>query len=691
MSRNPHPLDALGRRQAALLAGTAALVLAPHWWRLPAMVTLPSVAALGLWTVIMLLPAHAARERLARNGLGMQLLRAGIALGALFSVYIRHVGEVGRDAGVEFLVLLTALKFFELRTSRDRALVVCLGFILVGSNYFYDQSPLAALWGLAALAALMTQLARNEALNTGLEAALPLRAMLITFLYALPVAIVVFLLFPRIPGPLWGNVNETERARTGLSSSLSMGAISELISSGEVAFHATFDGDLPPPAERYWRALILSDSDGRQWRTREPRPMEAPLTAGSGSRYRYTIEMEAHGMRFVPALDYPVVWPEGYRAGPGHSVVHEKPIDRPQRLALESAPRARFAPLSTEERARYTALPAGAHPKTHALAAEWRTQMSDPAEIVEAGLSIFREAPFRYTLRPPKLTRDPVDEFLFSTQTGFCEHFASAFVTLMRAAGVPARIVTGYQGGEYSPMGDYLLVRQRDAHAWAEVWLDAEGGWLRRDPTAMVAPERVETGIDAYRGDGLFGLRSGLGMVRLMTDLSLTMDYVRVAWNRWVVGYDNNRQRDFLRRVNLGVLSGPGRLGLSLMGFVGLVGAVFLGMMLLSGRHNDPVLSAYERFLARCERAGLVREPGETAGAFASRARRHWPEDATMIAELTQMFEALRYAQTETQDPARIRAFRGLIRSLRLRKRARHPLRAVSARPSTRQGSRHLR
>lgn len=661
----------MGRRQAALIAGTVALVLAPHWLRLPAEVTLPSILALGLWSATMLVPLPAAQQWLDRNGLGMQITRAGIALLALFSVYVRHVGEVGRDAGVEFLVMLTALKFFELRSSRDRALVVCLGFILVGSNFFYDQRPLAAVWGLAALAALMTQLARNEALNTGLETALSLRSMLATFLYALPVAVVIFLLFPRIPGPLWGNVDQVDRARTGLSSSLAMGAISDLITSNEVAFHATFEGDLPAPTQRYWRALVLIDSDGRNWRNLEPRPREAPLTATSDQRFRYTLEMEAHGLRYVPALDYPVAWPDDYESGPGHSVTHGKTIDRPRRLRLESAPSVHFAPLPEAAVARYTSLPRDAHPKAQALGAEWESRYTDPGEIVAAGLALFREQPFRYTLRPPRLNQDPVDQFLFESRAGFCEHFASAFVTLMRAAGVPARIVTGYQGGEYSNLGNYLLVRQRDAHAWAEVWLPAQGGWVRTDPTAMVAPDRVETGISAYRDSAFFGLGNGLGVLRLMADLSLTMDYFRVAWNRWVVGYDNNRQRDFLRRVNLGALSGPGRLGLALMGFVGLVGAVFLLLLLWSGRGQDPVLRAYRRFLARCEKAGLARAADETARDFAARARRQWPEHAREITHITQLFESLRYRAADADGGAprqKLRELNGAIRALRLRR-----------------------
>ena len=376
-------------------------------------------------------------------------------------------------------------------------------------------------------------------------------------------------------------------------------------------------------------------------------------------RFRYTLELEPHDQRYVPALDYPQSWPTGYVAGPGATLLADAVISRPRKLTLTAADRPLLAAHEAEGLAEglvedsagglatYRALPAKAHPRTRALAARYIEEGLSPEERVARGLALFRNEPFRYTLRPPKPAGDPVDGFLFATRAGFCEHFASAFVTLMRAADVPARIVTGYQGGEYSALGDYWVIRQRDAHAWAEVWLEARGGWVRVDPTAMVAPDRIESGSMAFRDapllGQLFGDRLGFTLSRLTGKLSLTMDYVQVAWNRWVVGYDTGRQRDLFARMHLEGFERPDRQALLILLLLGGSGVLLLGLSLHKRPRKAPLMAAYRRFDARCARAGCPRLPGETARGHAERVRRQWPEQAEKVARILDAFEGARY------------------------------------------------
>ena len=667
---------ARGQREAVWLLASLSLALLPHWLRLPLGISGLSFGMVVLWATGLGLSSARLAQIKARSPIPLRMLTGALALAAMASIYSRHVGGIGRDAGVEFLVVLTALKLFELKKPRDTALVICLGFVLVGSNFFYDQRPMAALVGFITLCALIAQLARTEAIRSGQSSPLPVRSMLATLAYTVPVAVLLFIVFPRIPGPLWGSLESGSRARSGLSDTLAMGHFGELALSDAVAFHATFDGPTPGPNARYWRAVVLSETDGTQWRAREDANGGHPPARTGGVaaqadtdidgpqansqapvRFRYTLELEPHDQRYVPALDYPQNWPAGYVPGPGATLRAESVISRPRKLALTAADRPVHGAYEADAVAADRALPKDAHPRTRALAQRFIDEGLSPEERVARGLALFRDAPFRYSLRPPKPAGDPVDGFLFTTRAGFCEHFASAFATLMRAADVPARIVSGYQGGAYSSLGHYWVVRQRDAHAWAEVWLPARGGWVRVDPTAMVAPDRIESGSTAFRDapllGQLFGERLGFTLSRLTGKWSLTMDYVQVVWNRWVVGYDTRRQHDLFAKMHLERFERPDRQALLILFLLGGSGALLLGISLRKKPHQAPLMAAYRRFDARCARAGCARLPGETARSHAQRVRRQWPEEAEKVARILAAFEGARYAaaQSVTPDP----------------------------------------
>src|SRR5690606_7385087 len=359
----------------------------------------------------------------------------------------------------------------------------------------YGQSLLLLPYMLFAAWLLTVTLLRTHQLT----AAMPMReAAALTgrmLLIALPLAALLFLFFPRLPGQFWA-LPARDQASTGVSDEMSPGDVSELSVSGAIAFRVRFHDDAPPPSELYWRGPVLHDFDGRTWR-RASAVFVPQQIVTSGPAYRYRLTLEPHQRRWVFALDAPSEWPRAraFRTPDLQLLTPaQSPVSTLTSFELESHTRYEVAgALPHAMRNADLHLPPDRNPRTLALAREMRGRVSSDAAFVEAVLAMFREQEFFYTLEPPRLELHSVDDFLFNTRRGFCEHFASAFTVLARAAGTPARVVTGYQCGEFNPLGGYFIVRQSDAHAWSEVWLEGRGG-VRVDPTAAVAPERIESG-----------------------------------------------------------------------------------------------------------------------------------------------------------------------------------------------------
>jgi protein-glutamine gamma-glutamyltransferase len=319
--------------------------------------------------------------------------------------------------------------------------------------------------------------------------------------FAAPVALVMFLLFPRVPGPFWALPSRSAAGLTGLSDEMSPGMISQLIQSDEIAFRVSFEGPEPPQSALYWRGPVLERFDGSTWRDLERLPQLSPRMQLRGPSFRYRITLEPHGRAWLLALDFPARWSDRDAMLTNEfQLVSRRPIDSAHALEIESWPEASPEPeLSPLLRMRNLQQPEGRNPRSTELAIALRAAAGSDAAFVDAVLRHFREQPFVYTLQPPLLgSVHPVDEFMFRTRRGFCEHYASAFTLMARAAGVPARVVTGYQGGEVNPISNRLVVRQSDAHAWSEVWLEGRG-WTRVDPTGAVAPNRIELSL----GDAL--------------------------------------------------------------------------------------------------------------------------------------------------------------------------------------------
>ena len=482
----------------------------------------------------------------------------------------------------------------------------------------------------------------------------------------LPLMILFFVLFPRIAGPLWGLPSDAFAGMTGLSDTMTPGSISRLVQSDAVAFRAQFAGRPPPPAVRYWRGPVLENFDGRAWTPARGGSDPAPESETGGTPVRYTVTLEPSNKRWIFALEVPdpLAPPTGTRLTPDLQLLAARALEHRARYTLTSFPQHRFG-MDADARVlrRALRLPEYGNPETRALARRLRAQSASDADLVNRTLRLFHDEPFVYTLTPPQLGSDGIDEFLFTTRRGFCEHYASAFTFLMRAAGIPARVVTGYQGGEFNRVGNYLIVRQSDAHAWSEVWLEGQG-WVRVDPTAAVAANRIEQGIASAlpAGEPLpFFVRTDAAWLR---QLRLRWDALDNQWNQWVLGYNQERQIGLFASLGFGIVSWR-ELALGLVVGIGLLLGGIALLTLRNGRRprGDEVQALYLKFCAKLAKAGIPRLATEGPLDFAARVRAARPEWATAVDDIVRCYVQLRYGAHGSADAlrtlaARIGAFR---------------------------------
>ncbi|MBS0396404.1 MAG: DUF3488 domain-containing transglutaminase family protein, partial [Proteobacteria bacterium] len=542
-----------GVERLLVTSGALLVALAPHLAHLPRSISAAVVAAAG-WRLL-------AEQR--GWALPPRALRVLAAVVATAAVFIRYRTLNGLDAGTALLSLMACLKLLETRAPRDHAVLVFVGFLLCLATLLYEQSLLRLGYVLLAAWLLLAALARVHRPIEANTAVRPFRLAVRLLALGVPLAVVLFLFVPRIEGRFWALPQASARQSSGIGEDMSPGDVAALGLSDDPAFRVWFDREPPPPEQRYWRVLVLEDFDGRSWhRQSTAADLAAPELVPGGTVYDYRIVQEPTGREWLVALDTVVDWPAAVAArGRALALVHVDPA-LAERLPVRSALSYRLrsmtgaavmaSALPADLRRRDLRLPAGRAPRTLALAAELRAASRDARDYIGRVLERFRREPFEYTLEPPLLGGEPVDEFLFETRRGFCEHYASAFAVLMRAAGIPARVVAGYQGGESNAFGGYLLVRQSSAHAWTEVWLDG-AGWTRVDPTAAVAPERVRrgglppgmSGASAL-GDRLLVQFPWLGRARALWDAA------RTSWANAVIGFDPDRQRRLLERLGLG-------------------------------------------------------------------------------------------------------------------------------------------
>ena len=523
---------------------TALTVLAALLWA-----ALPLVFSLPTAVVLLFAALLAVRGALLYAGIGKLPAPVLALLGVLSGVLVwTQLGTVfGREGGVAFLLLLVTLKAFESSSQRDWNVLLLAMLFLIGSAVLFNQSLLTGLWLLAALTAAAVCLAVSAG-GLGLREAL--RCTASSLLAVLPLAAVLFVSVPRMKEPLWRIPQGGQQAKTGLSGTMQPGSISNLVQSDEWVANITFsDGLKPQPRDLYWRAIIMSDFDGTRWQAMPDFAADsAPplrISEGRGVRYQMIIR-DQNGT--LPALDYPAgVLPQGLVRRLGGTVRAERSREGLRRLDLQAAlgdtlPHA----LNEAEYRRYTRLPEG-NPQTRRLAETLAKQSPDERAFIRNVLNHFSRRHFSYTLRPPTTAgRNSIDEFMFATRQGFCEHYAQSFAVIMRAAGLPARIVTGYQGAEYNPQGGFWQIRAKDAHAWTEVWLPSEQVWLRVDPTAAVAAVRTEQGI----GSAL--PQNDRVLIADESAFSRWRDAGQFYWQQWVVNYDQSRQNSFFSLLGLG-------------------------------------------------------------------------------------------------------------------------------------------
>ncbi len=641
-----HQENALAERAAGYwLLGAAIVALLPHVPRLPVWLS-AVLAALFIWRFLMVQRAWPAPNRWWRWSLTALLV---------FLLYRQYGTLFGRDAGSALLAAMLALKFLELQRLRDYVLSVLLVYFVIALGLLYSQAMWLVVYLIAVFVLTTATLVRLAV--PGARARFALRLAGVLMLQALPLMLVMHLLFPRLQGALWGLPHDAHAGLTGISEEMYPGSIHELSLSEDIAFRAHFPGTVPPPAQRYWRALVLWSTDGQRW-TRGLVTHDRLEYEAQGSPISYTLTPEPANKPWLPALDLPAQVPPGTRLRSGLVLETAVPVRGRLNLEMSAHTRYRMHALPESERRAGLQRPDLISARVQALAAGWRRAARSDADVVRAALAHFRTEKFYYALDPPALEDNPVDEFLFETRRGYCEHFAAAFVTLMRSAGIPARVVTGYQGGELNPSGNYLIVRQLDAHAWAEVWLPGQG-WARVDPTAAIAPERIEYGTEGIRrllerGAALGGLPSealrellALGTFeQVRQQLRLSWDTANTAWQRWVLSYDLARQRELLAQLGFEDVN-----PLRLLGLLALVIALVMGLYVLLTRRRvprpDPVQRAYFTFCRKLARVGLVRAPQEGALTFAERGARQLPQLAVGIHAITHFYLRLRYGGNE--------------------------------------------
>lgn len=648
---SPH----LDVRNVMWLLAAMVIVVAPHMLRLPSWVGILFIVVVG-WRAWIAWAALRSPPR---------AFMWALTLAATLGTFQQYGRIFGRESGVTLLIVMAALKLLEMRNQRDVTLSIYLGFFLVVTNFLFSQSiplgiyMLACVWIFVGTLVGFNRVGRAPTLSERMR---PAGALLVQ---ALPLMIAFFILFPRAQGPLWALPQDLRSGQTGLSESMTPGNIANLIKSDSIAFRVQFEEKLPPYRSLYWRGPVLVDFDGATWRMPE-------LSGGGSFSYakqerltKYAVTLEPHNKTWLFALDVPAELPPNSYMLSDLQLRSRRPIDQRYRYemgswltyqyGLRSSPYVREPALRFDERR---------NPRTVALGRQWARENPDPRIILSKAAQLFGTG-YAYTLEPPQLDPvNPYDDFLFNSKNGFCEHYAGSFTLLMRAAGVPARVVTGYQGGEVNPLNAELIVRQADAHAWSEIWVKDEG-WVRIDPTAAVSPLRVENGVNAALGPiGVIPSLIAADMFGILSNLRFAWQMMNSQWDQWVVGYNLERQRQFFSQ--LGVPSVDWRtLGFWLMVSTFVVGGLLsLGLIVRERpRRREASLASWDRFCKKLALAGLERAPHEGPMDFLHRVKDARPELGPDVEAIIGRYVEARYGNGASKEG--LRTLARLVRDFR--------------------------
>lgn len=633
----------------SLLASIPQMINGPAW-------IMAVVLFLQCWRVLV------QRGRLRMPGRVLRILVLGVAVGlTLFS----YGTLLGPDAGITLLVCAFNLKLLEMNKMRDAYVVIVLNYFVLATVLIVHQGFLISLYVFVVLFFVTAALIGINQPEANIRARSQLRYSASLVAQAFPLMIFLFVVVPHV-APLWEMKSDKRQAKTGMSDSMAPGEIAELSRSAELAFRVQFVGATAPKSERYWRGLTYSWYDGRRWSQALPQTISvsdvvaypsrykprwySDLERGAvGAQYQYRIILEPTSREWLYAMATPFIEQNNIGVVSDYRLISSSPVTDPLSYTVQSytrMPRGVEAPRW--EKDFNLRLPEQGNPRSRAQARSWRAQADNDSEYIARVMRMFRQQQFFYTLTPPPLGPDQVDDFLFRTRAGFCEHYASSFAVMMRAAGIPARIVAGYQGGEKSPLGTHLLVRQYDAHAWVEVWLP-ESGWVELDPTAMVAPERIESGLEqALQSQGSefsSAFHDAIGVRRwpILKQLASAMDYMEFNWANIVLGYDGMTQTELLKKW-LGKVS-PLRIAMLIATGVALIGLFFAVLLLWRGR--SPPLEwwqkEYWRLHSALRKRGVMIPDHPAPGRLVELVSAQVPAAAEALNQWRECYEGVAY------------------------------------------------
>jgi protein-glutamine gamma-glutamyltransferase len=626
---------------------------------------LPHVEHLPGWSVALTVLVLVWRGRLAFvNGAlpNRWVLGAVLAL-AIGLTFWSYRTLLGKEPGVTLAVALMALKTLELRARRDAFVVFFLGFFIILTHFLYSQSLLVALAMLVSVWGLLTAvvLAHMPVGQPSLKQASGLAAR--TALLGAPVMALLFVLFPRI-GPLWG-VPQDGVSKTGLSNVMKMGSMSEVASDDSIAMRIRFDGRAPAPSEMYFRGPVLIQFDGTEWRPLGlpfaplTLPARPPALKTSGKAIVYEATIEPLRLASIPLLEATTeVGPvDGYRLAPRDDLqwLAERPVSERLRLQATASTHYVLGTRRPEELQSALDLPPGFNPRTLAWAREFRAEPTrrgaTASQLAQALLVRIRSSGFSYTLAPGEYGRDAVDEFWLDRKEGFCEHFAAAFVVVMRALGIPARVVTGYQGTDLPPVDGYYVVRQSSAHAWAEYWQTGVG-WIRADPTGAVAPDRINRSSRLAAPPGFVAGTLDAMSPQLFARLRGSWEAINNRWNQWILNYSRGQQFDVLKQLGFTAPTWEdlALLLVSTLSGLALAGAVWAWF----DRHRvDPWVRQLERIRRALRTLGVAAAPHEAPRTLAARVRDRLGSAGEPLAALLDALEGQRYGRQATRRPDR--------------------------------------
>ena len=627
---------------------------------------LAHVSSLPVWVPLIVIICGAIRLTMAWRGGGAPKRWVLLTVAALVSalMLLKFHTFNGLPAGTALLALMMGLKLLEAATRRDIYIItlsiyfLCIASLLNSESFWLLGYLVGVCW---LTSATLLRLTTGQPAPDWLPS---LRYGARLLAQALPLTLIFWLLFPRLGGPLWSLPVDSDSAETGLGETMSPGDITQLAQSDEIAFRVHFLTMPPPPEELYWRGPVFNDFNGRTWKGSLRAPQKQPQLLLQGPAYRYVVSLEPHQHVWVFTLDWlqESNLPRAILTA-DHTLVSPFAVSRPVDVTATSYPHANFLdPMPDGLRRRELYLPEDANPRTRQLSQRLRAEHPNDMEFVGAVLQMFAQQPYYYTLTPPKLADDSVDQFLFETKRGFCGHYASAFAVLMRAAGIPARVVTGYQGGTFNRFSDYWILRQSNAHAWDEIWIDGRG-WIRVDPTASIAPQRVERDVADSVSADTATISHWRGHSRWLADARLRFDALSELWRERVLTFNQDSQDRLLEWLHIPDPDGEKLVMVLAAALAGvLVWLTWQVRRELDPHSPDLVVRSYARLCAKLAAAGIPRRACEGAEDYAARVALARPDLAVQIERLCRYYSNLRFAPpaglTVAQFRAQVRAFR---------------------------------